>query len=147
MLPNIVSNMRQLNRVGDKRLCFLLDRNPSSSLFFSALARVYRVVHVCWVLICLTDFLFLLCLLWDHCHFSPKYTSQYTVCTYTNTGWIPSKPTKKNQKKQLLNLTAFCQTPSGDCTASLGKKESSYVETVIKISIWNWQMHKFIAND
>lgn len=67
--------------------------------------------------------------------FFPMHTSQYTVCTYANTGCIPTKPTKKHyqetKKQHLSNLTAFLQTPSGDYSASLKKKK--------KKSLYMWR--------
>lgn len=70
------------------------------------------IVHVCWVSICLTHFLFLLCLSWDHCHFSP--------CTQVNIQYVHTQTQvvyRLNQQRSIIRKQKTTPVKS-DCFSS-----------------------------
>lgn len=80
------------------------------------------------------------CVCFDAIVISPMHTSQYTICTYTNTEWILSRlakthnrEMKKKKRNNLSNLAAFLQIPSGNYSVFFFLlNESLYVEPVEK---------------
>lgn len=141
-------------RVGTKQLCLLFRFPRQESVFARAtvislhcICKNFKFsVRVCWVNLPRRVLIPPVC--FETIVSFPMHTSKHTICIYANmvrvyrASWQRSIIRKPKNVIYIIPSNAFRELL---CFFKRKKEESLYVETVR--SMWNWQMHNFIAND